>query len=186
MIVGLTGTGLPFPRLLRGLADYARSSGEEVWVQHGAADRPTPLQGEPLVPRPELLARMRAARVVVCHGGCGSIADALVVGRVPVVVPRRAAHGEHVNDHQLELVEALSAEGRIVAVSDVLELPAAIEKAARMQPTVAATQPGDALRASLSRELRRRERARARRTSWVWKALGAAAWLASPQRLVSD
>ena len=64
MIVGLTGTGFPFPRLVSALADYARATSEPVWVQHGVAELPSPLKGEALVPRAELLAKMKEADVI--------------------------------------------------------------------------------------------------------------------------
>lgn len=184
MIVGVTGTGSPFTRLVHGLAHVARTSGEEVWVQHGTAALVPPLQGAAFVPRSELLARMRAARVVVCHGGSGAIADALDAGHVPVVVARRFANGEHVNDHQLEIVEALSSQGRVVACHDVEGLGSAVECASKCVPERSAR--GDALRSSLSREVRRYEKARRVRTRWVWSLLAVTRLLAPAWRANED
>jgi len=59
---------------------------------------------------------MRGADVVVCHAGVGTIMTALSFGRRPVVVPRLAARGEHVDDHQLQIVEKLSERGLVVPV----------------------------------------------------------------------
>jgi UDP-N-acetylglucosamine transferase subunit ALG13 len=178
-IVGLTGTGPPFPRLVEALATLVRSTpGAEVWVQHGATPLVPPLAGEPLVPRSELLAKMREASAIVTHAGCGSISDALRVGHVPVVVARRAALGEHVNDHQLELVEALAAEGRVVAVDDIGDLRAAIARASALRGTCPPTEPGATLRGALSREVQRlAERGPTRRTTAVWRALSSGAAL---------
>jgi UDP-N-acetylglucosamine transferase subunit ALG13 len=47
--------------------------------------------------------------VVIGHGGLGTALTALRMGRYPILVPRRRAHGEHVDDHQQELVRALHA-----------------------------------------------------------------------------
>ena len=127
LIVGITGTWVAFPRLVRALADYAGNHpSEEVWVQHGAADLPRGLVGIALTPRDELLARIRAARAVICHGGSGTVFDVLALGHVPVVMPRRAHLREHVNDHQLELAERLRQQGRAIVITDSSQLEEAI------------------------------------------------------------
>lgn len=175
MIVGLTGTGPPFPRMLEALADFARHAPHEaVWVQHGAADLPEPLRGAAFVPRSELLARLGEARVVVTHAGSGSIGDALSAGHVPVVVPRRSALNEIVNDHQIELAEALEEEARVIAVYDVSTLPDAIREAtSRAKPSVG--EQGRALKSAVAEEMKRLERARpeTRRRNLVWQVLRA-------------
>jgi len=61
---------------------------------------------------------MRDADVVVCHAGVGTIMTALSFGRRPVVVPRFAGRGEHVDDHQLQIVETLSQRGLVVPVEE--------------------------------------------------------------------
>ena len=54
------------------------------------------------------------ADVVVTHAGVGSILMALTLGKLPVVLPRRRARGEHVDDHQLEIAERLEERGLVV------------------------------------------------------------------------
>jgi UDP-N-acetylglucosamine transferase subunit ALG13 len=57
----------------------------------------------------------------------------MAAGKAPVVVPRRAEYGEHVNDHQIEFVHIVAERiGGIVPVYDVGELPQAIERARKM------------------------------------------------------
>jgi UDP-N-acetylglucosamine--N-acetylmuramyl-(pentapeptide) pyrophosphoryl-undecaprenol N-acetylglucosamine transferase len=60
---------------------------------------------------------------VIVHGGAGSILTALGHGRVPVVLARSAALGEHVDDHQERMCESLAERGLIVLVrpDEVLE-----------------------------------------------------------------
>jgi UDP-N-acetylglucosamine transferase subunit ALG13 len=79
---------------------------------------------------------MRDASVVICHGGAGTIIQALQAQKVPVVMPRRKHYGEHVDDHQLEGSQRLAAEGRIILVHEPAELLAGIEEACRrkLQP----------------------------------------------------
>ena len=50
---------------------------------------------------------MREADVVVAHAGVGTALAALEVGKCPVLVPRRLAHGEHVDDHQVQIASEL-------------------------------------------------------------------------------
>jgi UDP-N-acetylglucosamine transferase subunit ALG13 len=55
----------------------------------------------------------RQALAVVTHGGPGSIMLSSAFGRRPIVVPRRAALGEHVDDHQVVFCRRLAAQGAI-------------------------------------------------------------------------
>lgn len=76
---------------------------------------------------------MGQASVVITHGGPSSFVEAMAAGKVPVVVPRRAELGEHVNDHQADFVRIVAERiGGIVPVYDVAELPQAITKARQM------------------------------------------------------
>jgi len=88
-----------------------------------------------------LNAHMREADVVVTHAGVGSVLCAREAGHVPVVVPRLHRFGEHVDDHQLELVAALAGDGHVIAVTDMAELGAAVEKAGRRADTNRAPKP---------------------------------------------
>jgi UDP-N-acetylglucosamine transferase subunit ALG13 len=82
------------------------------------------------------------ASVIVCHAGAGNIADALRAGKLPVVMPRRKKYGEHVDDHQMELAEMLSKEGRIILASEPNDLLAAIlEARSRGHPSIPSDPP---------------------------------------------
>jgi UDP-N-acetylglucosamine transferase subunit ALG13 len=87
------------------------------------------------LPADELEAAMRAADVVVTHAGVGSALSALEAGRRPLLVPRRADRGEHVDDHQEQVAAELEGRGlAIVREADDLtadDLLAAADGAAR-------------------------------------------------------
>ena len=51
------------------------------------------------------------ADVVITHAGVGTVLQLLDRGIAPVVVPRRRARGEHVDDHQHQLVQLLGEAG---------------------------------------------------------------------------
>jgi UDP-N-acetylglucosamine transferase subunit ALG13 len=59
---------------------------------------------------------MRGADVVVAHAGVGTALAAFEVGKQPVLVPRRLAHGEHVDDHQIQIAGELGTRGLALSV----------------------------------------------------------------------
>src|SRR3989442_5847956 len=123
MILVTTGTnGVAFDRLLRAVG--AIETEEPLVVQHGPSSlRPSGARCVDYVSFAELVEFVQEARVVVCHGGVGSILVALINGKRPVVVPRLARYGEVVDDHQLELGQRLSEAGLVTLVEDVVRLP---------------------------------------------------------------
>lgn len=108
-VVVTLGTIRPygFRRLLERLIAILPGSVEVLW-QTGA----TPVEGLDIaareqVPGPELADAIRSADVVVAHAGTGTAITAFELGRCPILVPRRHAHGEHVDDHQVHTARAL-------------------------------------------------------------------------------
>lgn len=125
----------PFDRLVRAMdglvADGAIT--EPVFMQTGYCTyAPRHCGWARFVPAPEMRSRMEGADVVVTHGGPSSFIEAMAAGKVPVVVPRRAEFGEHVNDHQVDFVrEVAERKGGIVPVYNIENLAASIESARR-------------------------------------------------------
>lgn len=63
------------------------------------------------------------ARIVITHGGPASFIEVLQAGKIPVVVPRLAEFGEHVNDHQEEFVKIVQNRmGNIIPVYKIAHL----------------------------------------------------------------
>jgi UDP-N-acetylglucosamine transferase subunit ALG13 len=128
----------PFGRFLDALAGL----GGDVVVQYGHNAPPAGVrEAVAFMPFDVLNAHMREADVVVTHAGVGSVLCAREAGHVPVVVPRLHRFGEHVDDHQLELVAALGADGHVVPVTDIAGLTAAVEKAGRRADRTTAPKP---------------------------------------------
>lgn len=57
-----------------------------------------------------------AADVVITHAGVGTIMHLMEMGHYPVVVPRRAADKEHVDDHQLQIAGLIESRGLAAVV----------------------------------------------------------------------
>jgi beta-1,4-N-acetylglucosaminyltransferase len=138
IFVTVGSSHIPFQRLVDALDALP---GDELVVQHGPAAPPAAAaRAVPFMSFAEVLEHIEAADHVVSHAGVGSITCALRAGHTPVVVPRLKRHGETVDDHQLELVEALSAEGRILAVLDPAELARAVAAAPARRPAPAVSE----------------------------------------------
>lgn len=125
-----------FDRLIKAIDDFVADGTiqEPVFVQTGYSTFvPTHCEHCQFVPASRMKEFMDEADVVVTHGGPSSIVEAMAAGKMPVVVPRRAEFGEHVNDHQVDFVNIVAKRlGSIVPVSDTAELLQAIKCARQM------------------------------------------------------
>lgn len=71
----------------------------------------------------------KQSRIIIAHGGAGSILNGLSNNKPVIAVPRYEKYNEHVNDHQIDLVKKLEQKKKIIAVYDIKNLKAAILKA---------------------------------------------------------
>ena len=133
----------PFDRLLAWVAAWDGDA--DVLVQSGAT---TPLPGLECcdyLPAAEMDAVMAEAVAVVCHGGPGTIMQARAAGHLPVVVPRRPEHGEHVDGHQVRFATWMANKGHVVVADTADELHATLDRAlADPMPFRVAGGPGGA------------------------------------------
>lgn len=58
------------------------------------------------------------ADIVITHGGTGSIVLPLKKGKIIIACARLEKFGEHVDNHQLEIVETLSNSGHILYIDE--------------------------------------------------------------------
>jgi UDP-N-acetylglucosamine--N-acetylmuramyl-(pentapeptide) pyrophosphoryl-undecaprenol N-acetylglucosamine transferase len=100
-----------FPRLVRRLAEIIPPGVEVLW-QTGSTDcTGLGIQSRGELPIDDLRDFMSDSDVVVAHAGIGSALGALESGLLPVLVPRQAEHGEHVDDHQRLIAAELDRRG---------------------------------------------------------------------------
>lgn len=128
--VGSTGA-YGFRRLVERMIAVLPADAEVLW-QTGSTDvRGLPIDARPAVPGDELDAAVRGADAVVAHAGTGTALGAVEAGKLPLLVPRRREHGEHVDDHQSEIATALGSRGiALVREAGSIEM-ADVLKAAR-------------------------------------------------------
>lgn len=116
-----TYRGYDFSRLIERLLEVLPADAEVLWQTGDTDVTRFGIAGHHAIPEEELSAAMRDADVVVAHAGVGTALAAFEVGQCPLLVPRRFARGEHVDDHQIQLCEDLVRRGLAVS-ADATEL----------------------------------------------------------------
>lgn len=103
---------------------------ESVFAQAGASDYiPRNYEHEKFMDYEKLTKMQERADLILTHGGTGSIVGALKKGKKVIAVPRLARYGEHVDDHQMQVVKELEKMKVIVACYDVEKLGEALDAA---------------------------------------------------------
>lgn len=86
------------------------------------------------VSKEELEELQRKADLIITHGGVGSILLSITKDKKVIAIPRLHEYGEHVNDHQKEIVELFHKKGYIIGIQSVEELEKAIEQIEEFKP----------------------------------------------------
>jgi UDP-N-acetylglucosamine transferase subunit ALG13 len=129
-----------FERLVRRLLAILPPDAEVLWQTGDTDVSGLGITGHHSLPERELTEAIREADVLVAHAGVGTALAAFEVGKCPVLVPRRLAHGEHVDDHQIQIAGELARRGLALSV-DADELT--LEHLSAAAATRAATVPED-------------------------------------------
>lgn len=74
------------------------------------------------------------ADLIITHGGTGSIIMPLQKGKKVIACARLEKYGEHINDHQKELVSVFAEEGYILEFSDGDDIDDLIKKSKSFKP----------------------------------------------------
>lgn len=120
-----------FNRLLKAVDEQVSSGkiSDEVFAQIGASDyQPQNYKFKDFLNRDEFAEWTDRAEIVITHGGTGAIIGAVKKGKKVIAVPRLAKYGEHVDDHQLQLVGQFRHSHLIYECQDCDTLWEAVEK----------------------------------------------------------
>ena len=79
-----------------------------------------------LIPLEELDNLIDEANLIITHGGVGSIIDSLKRGKKIIAVPRLKEHKEHVNNHQIEIIQEFAKKKFLLGIQDTTELKDAL------------------------------------------------------------
>jgi UDP-N-acetylglucosamine transferase subunit ALG13 len=115
LVFATVGTDVhPFHRMPRWIDGWLDSGGAQrarFFVQTGTSEAPRLAEHRAYLGFAEMESAMREAAVVVCHGGPGTIMLAVSLGKRPIVIPRDAGRGEHVDNHQVAFSRRIAADG---------------------------------------------------------------------------
>lgn len=102
---------------------------EEVFAQIGYCTyKPKNFKYKKMIGYDEMDSYVKEARIVITHGGPGSIFHPLRYGKTPIVVPRNPKFLEHVDDHQILFTKRLEKEKKIISVYDIKDLSTKIQE----------------------------------------------------------
>jgi UDP-N-acetylglucosamine--N-acetylmuramyl-(pentapeptide) pyrophosphoryl-undecaprenol N-acetylglucosamine transferase len=103
--------GYPFRSLLERVLQVAPADAEITW-QTGSTDLTgLGIEGVGAMSSVEFDDALSSADVVVAHAGTGTSIASLRAGKIPILVPRRASRGEHIDDHQIQIASELASRG---------------------------------------------------------------------------
>ena len=101
---------------------------EPVFAQIGSSDyEPINYPFKRFLSRDEFAKLQSECSIVITHGGTGAIIGALRKGKKVIAVPRLAKFGEHVDDHQLQLLHQFDEMQLIEPCYDIENLQLAYE-----------------------------------------------------------
>ena len=92
---------------------------EHVVIQTGFSTyEPQACQWEKTFPYQRMQQLISEARIVITHGGPSSFFAPMMLGKIPVVVPRSKQYSEHVNDHQVRFCRQLKELGGNILLAE--------------------------------------------------------------------
>lgn len=138
MILVVLGTqDKQFPRLLKKIDEMIDSKiiTDKVVVQAGntkySSDK---MEIFDFIPMDKFRDLVDTADLLITHGGVGTILDGLRKGKKIIAVPRLACYGEHVNDHQVQIIFEFSQAGYIIGCKSVDDLDKAFSSLENFVP----------------------------------------------------
>lgn len=114
-----------FNRLIRKMDELVRDAvvTEPVIMQIGESEyEPKYAEWHRFIDRDKFKDYQKRASLIISHGGTGALVGALKMGKQVIAVPRLAKYGEHIDDHQMQISEALRKEGYLNVVLDIEQL----------------------------------------------------------------
>lgn len=119
-----------FNRLLQAVDKLIEKSviNDEVFAQIGYSDyEPQYFEYKRFLDREDFAALEEKCDILITHGGTGAIIGAIKKGKKVIAVPRLAKYGEHVDDHQIQLIEQFKEQNLICGLNDATELEAGLK-----------------------------------------------------------
>ena len=125
IFIALGSQKFQFNRLLRAVDELIEKKviEDEVFAQIGHSDyTPKHYEYKRFLNREEFAEQEEKCDILITHGGTGAIIGAVKKGKKVIAVPRLARYGEHVNDHQIQLITQFKGQNLICGLNDTSEL----------------------------------------------------------------
>lgn len=133
-VVVMLGTErFPFTRALKAVEAALPADFEVLWQVGHTPPSDLPGRVRAWIPNEQLEAAVRQADLIITHAGVGSVMMALRAGRHPLIIPRLADRGEHVDDHQVDLATHLEARKLATVASPAADLAALLARCANRE-----------------------------------------------------
>ena len=101
---------------------------ETVFAQIGVSDyKPKNYEYTDFTTQEEFASKIDEADLIITHGGTGVIVNALKKGKSVIAIPRLSKYGEHVDDHQIQLINEFQEMNFIEPVYEIDRLKDAIK-----------------------------------------------------------
>lgn len=101
---------------------------EEVFAQIGVSDYvPKNYKYVDFTTQDEFNKKIDEAKLIITHAGTGVIVNAVKKGKKVIGIPRLAKYGEHVDDHQIQLIDEFKELNFIEPVYDLVDLEKALK-----------------------------------------------------------
>lgn len=120
-----------FNRLLKEIDESIENKviNEEVFAQIGVSDyKPQNYKYKEFVTQDEFNKYLDEARLIITHAGTGVIVNAIKKGKKVIGIPRLSKFGEHVDDHQIQLLNEFANMNLIETCIDEKELKEKIQQ----------------------------------------------------------
>ncbi len=138
MILVTLGTqDKPFIRLLKEIQECINKGiiNEKVIVQAGCTRfESTDMEIFDLIPMEEFDKLIEQCNILITHGGVGSIITGLKKDKKVIAVPRKSEYGEHVNNHQIQIIENFDKAGYIIGALEPKDIEKALQRINHFTP----------------------------------------------------
>lgn len=120
-----------FNRLLKEVDELIETGKikDDVFAQIGVSDyKPKNYKYKEFITQEEFNDYLNKADIIITHAGTGVIVNAIKKEKKVIGVPRLSKYGEHVDDHQIQLIKEFTDMNFISAVYNTKELETKLEE----------------------------------------------------------
>lgn len=123
----------PFKRLLQAIED-SKLAGEILVQSPDSSFNSYKFEQRQFIDYDEMKSLIKNADFVIVHGGTGAITQCLEYGKKVIACARLSKYGEHVDDHQKEIIEVLKDAGYLMELRDMEQLDDVVQCLQTFEP----------------------------------------------------